>query len=73
MACGARVTLLELVEHLNHLLGTHLDLLLASPRPGDVRHSQADLTRAAALLGYHPTVDFQEGLARTAAAMMSHG
>ena len=72
VACGGRVTLLELVEQLNHLLGTHLDPIFAPPRPGDVRHSQADLTRAAALLGYHPTVDLQEGLARTAAATMSH-
>jgi UDP-glucose 4-epimerase len=73
VACGARVTLLELVEHLNRLLGTRLDPVFAPRRPGDVRHSQADLTRAAALLGYHPTVDFPEGLARMAAAAMSHG
>ena len=73
VACGARVTLLELVEQLNHLLGTYLDPIFAPPRPGDVRHSQADLTRAAALLGYQPTVDLQEGLARMAAATMSHG
>jgi UDP-glucose 4-epimerase len=73
IASGARVTLLELVEHLNRLLGTHLTPVFAPPRPGDVRHSQADLTRAAALLGYHPTMDFAEGLARTAAAGASHG
>ena len=40
---------------------------------GDVRHSQADLTRAAALLGYRPTLDFAEGLARTAAEDATHG
>ncbi len=73
VACGARVTLLELVEHLNRLLETHLTPAFASPRPGDVRHSQADLTRAAALLGYHPTVDFPEGLTRTAAGEAGHG
>ncbi len=73
VACGGRVTLLELVEQLNHLLETHLDPIFAPPRPGDVRHSQADLTRAAAVLGYHPTVDLQEGLARMAAATLSHG
>jgi UDP-glucose 4-epimerase len=73
VACGARVTLLELVEHLNRLLGKRLEPLFAPPRPGDVRHSQADLTRAAALLGYRPTVDFAEGLARLATAEESHG
>ena len=73
VACGARVTLLELVEHLNRLLGKRLEPVFAPPRPADVRHSQADLTRAAALLGYRPTVDFPEGLARTAAEDASHG
>jgi UDP-glucose 4-epimerase len=73
VACGARVTLLELVEHLNRLLGKRLEPAFAPPRPGDVRHSQADLTRAAALLGYRPTLDFPEGLARTAAEDAAHG
>jgi len=73
VACGARVTLIELVEHLNRLLGTHLTPSFAPPRAGDVRHSQADLTRAAALLGYRPTVDFPEGLARLAAGETGHG
>jgi UDP-glucose 4-epimerase len=73
VACGARVTLLELVEHLNRLLGTRLAPVFAPPRPGDVRHSQAELTRAVTLLGYRPTVDFAEGLARLAAAGGGHG
>jgi UDP-glucose 4-epimerase len=73
VACGARVTLLELVEHLNRLLGKRLEPAFAPSRPGDVRHSQADLTRAAALLGYRPTLDFPEGLARTAAEDAAHG
>lgn len=73
VACGARVTLLELVEHLNRLLGKRLEPVFAPPRPGDVRHSQADLTRASALLGYRPTVDLAEGLARLAAAEEGHG
>jgi len=73
VACGSRVTLLELVEHLNRLLGKRLEPAFAPPRAGDVRHSQADLTRAAALLGYRPTVDFPEGLARLAAGETGHG
>ncbi len=73
VACGARVTLLELVGHLNRLLGKRLEPAFAPPRPGDVRHSQADLTRSATLLGYRPTVDFAEGLARTAAEDATHG
>lgn len=34
------------------------------PRPGDVRHLCADMSRARALLGYEPRVPFEEGLAR---------
>jgi len=33
--------------------------------PGDVRDSQADITRARRLLGYEPTVGFEEGLKKT--------
>lgn len=73
VACGTRITLLELVEHLNRLLGTHLTPSFAPQRAGDVRDSQADLARAATLLGYRPTVDFTEGLARTAAVEARHG
>jgi UDP-N-acetylglucosamine 4-epimerase len=35
------------------------------PRAGDVRDSQADLTRAREILGYEPIVSFEEGLRRT--------
>ena len=34
-------------------------------REGDVRHSLADVSRAAELLGYRPATDFREGLAST--------
>ena len=37
----------------------------AGPRPGDVRHSQADVTLARGLLGFEPAVTLQEGLRRT--------
>ena len=35
-----------------------------APRPGDVRHSQADIARAQADLGYAPQMDIETGLAR---------
>ena len=34
-------------------------------RAGDVRDSQADISKARRLLGYEPIVDFEEGLRRT--------
>jgi nucleoside-diphosphate-sugar epimerase len=62
---GGRVTVNELVETLNDHLGTDLDPIHDDPRPGDVRHSHADVSKARDLLGYDPEVGFEEGLERT--------
>ena len=62
---GRRVTINELVETLNDHLGTDLDPIHDDPRPGDVRHSHADVSKARDLLGYDPGVGFEEGLERT--------
>jgi UDP-glucose 4-epimerase len=62
IACGRRTTLLELVAHLNDLLGTAVAPAHAAPRVGDVRHSQADIERARSELGYRPTTDVLTGL-----------
>jgi len=39
--------------------------IYAPPRQGDVKDSQADITKAADLLGYKPIVSFEDGLKRT--------
>ena len=62
---GGRVTVNELVDALNETLGTDLDPIHDDPRPGDVRHSHADVSKAAERLGYEPEVGFEAGLART--------
>jgi len=64
VACGRRTTLLELVAKINALLGTNIEPIHEAPRPGDVRHSQADITQAQADLGYQPRMDIDGGLAR---------
>ncbi len=64
VACGRRTSLLQLVGHLNGLLGTHIQPKLGPERVGDVRHSQADIERARAELGYRPTTDMVQGLTR---------
>jgi UDP-glucose 4-epimerase len=64
VACGHRTSLLELLRHLNALLGTETAPVHTDPRPGDVRHSQADIGRARELLGYRPTTDTLSGLRR---------
>jgi UDP-glucose 4-epimerase len=40
-----------------------------APRPGDIRHSLADITAARELLGYEPLVRWEDGLAPTIAYM----
>jgi UDP-glucose 4-epimerase len=65
VACGERVTLNRLVAELQDLLGTRVEPIYAAPRPGDIRHSLADLSAAQSTLGYRPTVLLREGLERT--------
>ena len=62
---GGRVTVNELVETLNDQLGIDIDPIYDDPRPGDVRHSHADISKAESLLGYDPAVGFDEGIERT--------
>jgi nucleoside-diphosphate-sugar epimerase len=64
---GTRYTLLETVKVMSEITGVHADPLFEPPRPGDIRHSQADIRLAQEILGYKPVVDFREGLERTIA------
>jgi len=64
VACGRRFTLLDIVAGINALLHTNIQPTFTAPRPGDVRHSLADITRAAEDLHYAPSVDVAEGLKR---------
>lgn len=65
IACGESISLLDLVEKINRLLGTTIEPAFEPERPGDVKHSLADTSRARHYLGYEPLVTFDEGLART--------
>jgi len=62
---GGRVTVNELVASLNELLGTDIEPIYDDPRPGDVPHSHADISKAERLLGYEPAVGFDDGLQQT--------
>jgi len=72
IAAGGRTTLAELHSLLAQELVRFVpDLLIAAPRfadyrLGDVRHSQADISKAARLLGYLPTHDVRAGLTEVA-------
>jgi len=67
VACGQQYTLLELIATLDEILGVQVPPVHTAPRPGDVRHSLADITAAQEALGYRTAVDFHEGLRRTVA------
>ena len=67
VATGRRVDLNETFRALKKIIGYPGDVNYAPERPGDIKHSLADLTQAEKHLGYNPKVDFEEGLRRTIA------
>lgn len=67
VGAGGRTTIIELAMTLKELLRSSLPVSYADPRPGDVRHSYADISKAREILGYEPQVGFREGLEKTLA------
>jgi UDP-N-acetylglucosamine 4-epimerase len=70
VALGEQTSLNELFAILHQFLGERVSGHIASPavhedfRPGDVRFSRADISKAQRLLGFRPTCRVQEGLER---------
>jgi len=67
IACGGRYTLLDLLAKLKEILGTGIEPIHEAARAGDVKDSQASIEAAERVLGYRVSVEFDEGLHRTAA------
>jgi nucleoside-diphosphate-sugar epimerase len=67
VANGGRTSLLQLVAYLEVCSQRQAQITFLPARAGDVRHSQADVTRAHELLGFTTQVDIQSGLQRTLA------
>jgi len=67
VACGDRVSLNDLYRRLQALTGGTVAAIHGPPRPGDVRHSQADITLARELIGFQPVADLETGLRETVA------
>jgi len=65
IACGRRMDLNTLARHLNHIMGTKFDPVKDPPRPGDVKHSMADINLARDLLNFNPSVSTDKGLELT--------
>jgi nucleoside-diphosphate-sugar epimerase len=65
VACGLRISLNELLRTMNKIVGTDIQPIYKEWRAGDVRDSQADITKARTLLGYTPLVGLEDGLRQT--------
>lgn len=65
VATGGRISLNELLRTMNRITGTNIQAVYGPARAGDVRDSQADISKARTLLGYEPLVHLEEGLRQT--------
>jgi nucleoside-diphosphate-sugar epimerase len=62
IACGEAVTVNKIIDMINEILDKNIKPIYTDPRPGDVKHSLADITAAEKLLGFKPIVEFKDGL-----------
>ena len=62
IACGKRITINEIIALINETLGKKIEPEYVAERPGDVKHSLADISLAEKVIGYKPVVHFREGL-----------
>ena len=65
VATGGRISLNQLLDVMKKVVGSDVQPIYEESRAGDVRDSQADISKAEALLGYKTTVGLEEGLKRT--------
>ncbi|MFH1844400.1 MAG: SDR family oxidoreductase [bacterium] len=65
IACGERITINEICQRIQQLLGTDIAPEYDEPRVGDVKHSLADISLANQTIGYQPSVDLATGLRET--------
>ena len=72
IACGERIDLLTLARTIMEIVGTDVEPVHEAPRPGDVRDSLADISRAQAAFGYAPQYDLKSGLKETIAWFRNH-
>ncbi|HUU85271.1 MAG TPA: SDR family oxidoreductase [Phycisphaerae bacterium] len=64
LACGDRISVNQVIGQINELLGKKVRPVYADSRPGDVKHSCADIGLARKLLKFKPQVSFADGLGR---------
>lgn len=67
IAYGGREYLIDIYYGLTKALNADIEPVFGPDRPGDIKHSNADISKARALLGYDPDWDFQRGIAEAIA------
>ena len=72
VALGEEHTVLDLLEALNAIMGLSIPPSFQPPRPGDVRRTFADPSKAKRLLKWTGSVSFEEGLRRTVEWFAQH-
>lgn len=72
IACGRRITINELVSHINNILGKDVKPIYVDSRPGDIKHSLADINKAKGF-GYNPVGNFKDELAEVVRWFESQG
>ena len=73
VAGGTPASVNSVADAIGSILGRPVEKRFEPPRPGDIRHSWADLGAAREALGYEPSISLEEGLRRTALAISSAG
>jgi UDP-N-acetylglucosamine/UDP-N-acetylgalactosamine 4-epimerase len=62
IGAGGQTSLLELIKVLNKELDMNIDPIFGPERPGDIPHSNADISKAQNMLGYDPKISFEMGM-----------
>jgi nucleoside-diphosphate-sugar epimerase len=65
VACGEAISLNQLLEQIREISGKPVEAAYENSQPGDLKRSQADISRAREALGYEPVVNLRSGLERT--------
>ena len=62
VAYGGREYLIDIYNKLCELLGKNIEPKYGPDRAGDIKHSNADISKARQMLGYGPDYDFAKGI-----------
>lgn len=62
VACGSNISILEMYEMINHILGKDIEPEFTSQRKGDLKYTKANIEKIKEKLSYCPEYEFEEGL-----------